>query len=266
MLDSTGQTFERGTHQWVSFHDVDGTTWMFDLTFLTSNWTCIYGQGCQGTVADPAVGAVQGCCSHGAYMIDNDDMDHVLEQAGRLTAEQWQHRTDVSTKDDIFVIDEEGDSMTRRVDGACIFLNRPEWNTGAGCALHYGAVANDEIPLTWKPSACWQLPFRLEELLDSANNSTFIVRPWYRGDWGEGGYEFPWWCTDDPAPLIGETAVYRSLRDELIALVGNEPYNRLATYIETNFTPASQTTRPDASVPVAAPRRRPSSEKDPPRS
>lgn len=238
---------------------------MFDLTFLTSNWTCIYGRGCQGTVEDPAVGATQGCCSHGAYMIDESDCDHVVKQASRLTAEQWQHRSAVATPADIFETDEDGDIKTVKVDGACIFLNRPGWNTGAGCALHYGALENDEMPLEWKPSACWQLPLRLEELLDSANNSTYVVRPWYRGDWGDGGYEFPWWCTDDPSPLVGETAVYRSLRDELIALVGIGPYDQLVAHIEATFTlaePAARPTSPmaDGSVPVAAPQRRISSD------
>ncbi|MEZ5168876.1 MAG: hypothetical protein R2695_21215 [Acidimicrobiales bacterium] len=35
-------------HEWVSFRDGDGNTWQFDVTFLTSNYTCIYGRGCPG--------------------------------------------------------------------------------------------------------------------------------------------------------------------------------------------------------------------------
>ena len=51
---------------------------------------------------------------------------------------------------------------TRVVDGACIFLNRPGFAGGAGCALHLAAVDADESPLDWKPSVCWQLPIRVD--------------------------------------------------------------------------------------------------------
>ena len=33
-------------HEWVSFEDPDeDRTWLFDVTFLTSNWNCIFGRG-----------------------------------------------------------------------------------------------------------------------------------------------------------------------------------------------------------------------------
>ncbi len=37
-------------HEWVSFEDPTGDdrTWVFDLTFLTSPWTCIFGGGAKG--------------------------------------------------------------------------------------------------------------------------------------------------------------------------------------------------------------------------
>ena len=43
-------------------------TWVFDVTFLTSNWTCIFGNGCQGVLTGPAPELVQGCCSYGAHL------------------------------------------------------------------------------------------------------------------------------------------------------------------------------------------------------
>ena len=51
---------------------------------------------------------------------------------------------------------------TRVVDGACIFLNRPGFAGGAGCALHLAAVDAGESPIDWKPSVCWQLPIRVD--------------------------------------------------------------------------------------------------------
>ena len=36
-------------HEWVSFEDPhEDRTWVFDVTFLTSPWTCIYGRGLPG--------------------------------------------------------------------------------------------------------------------------------------------------------------------------------------------------------------------------
>ena len=33
-------------HEWITFADEDGDNWLFDVTFLTSNYGCIYGRGC----------------------------------------------------------------------------------------------------------------------------------------------------------------------------------------------------------------------------
>ncbi len=42
------------THEWVSFEDPDEErTWLFDVTFLQSNWHCIFGNGCQGVLTGP---------------------------------------------------------------------------------------------------------------------------------------------------------------------------------------------------------------------
>ena len=46
-------------HEWISFEDPDeDRTWLLDATFLTSNWTCIYGRGCQGVLDEDATAAV----------------------------------------------------------------------------------------------------------------------------------------------------------------------------------------------------------------
>ena len=42
-------------------------------TFLTSNWTCIFGNGCQGVLTGPAPELVQGCCSYGAHLVNKKD-------------------------------------------------------------------------------------------------------------------------------------------------------------------------------------------------
>ena len=70
---------------------------------------------------------------------------------------------------------------------ACIFLNRPGFEGGAGCALHIAAVDAGDSPTEWKPSVCWQLPLRIDwqEIDDDTESAT--VRRWSRADWGEHG-------------------------------------------------------------------------------
>ena len=62
-------------HEWVSFDDhEEDRTWVFDVTFLTSSWNCIFGNGCQGVLTGTAEELVQGCCSYGAHFVDADDV------------------------------------------------------------------------------------------------------------------------------------------------------------------------------------------------
>ena len=80
------------SREWVSFDDEDEErTWVFDVTFLTSNWKCIFGQGCQGVLTGPAPELEQGCCSYGAHFIDKKDARRVEKIAATLTPEEWQY-------------------------------------------------------------------------------------------------------------------------------------------------------------------------------
>ena len=70
---------ENTEREWVSFEGVDvggdPVTWMFDATFLTSNYTCIYGRGCRGIREVDSTELEQGCCTHGAHLVGDDDAD-----------------------------------------------------------------------------------------------------------------------------------------------------------------------------------------------
>ena len=118
------------------------------------------------------------------------------------------------------------------VDGACIFLNRPGWPGGAGCALHQAAWAADERPMDWKPDVCWQLPLRLQEHTDEHGHVTSTLREWKRRDWGEGGHEFHWWCTDSADAFVGDDLVYVTLRDEIVEMIGEPVYQLLARQLK----------------------------------
>ncbi len=59
---------------WVEFFDPEDSEQIFkcDLTWLTSNWTCVYGDGCKGVFAEQPN---SGCCTEGAMYTDEDDVD-----------------------------------------------------------------------------------------------------------------------------------------------------------------------------------------------
>lgn len=206
-------------------------TWVFDATFLRSSWKCIFGEGCQGVLDVPAEELNQGCCSFGAHFVDDDDVAVVVRSAVRLTEKNWQFKKNAD-RHGFLKKARSGETTTRVVDGACIFLNRPGFPGGAGCALHIGALEADERPLDWKPNVCWQLPIHLEHSEDDTGYVTTIVREWKRRDWGVSGDEFHWWCTDSSDAFVGREPVYRYLKDELIETVGAEVYDQLVELLE----------------------------------
>jgi hypothetical protein len=229
-------------HEWVSFEDPDeDRTWVFDITFLTSAWTCIYGRGCQGVLTGPAPELEQGCCSYGAHFVDEEDEATTLAYAARLTSDQWQLRDVAIRKGGATKRDRAGTIKTRLVDGACIFLNRPGFAGGIGCALHRGALDAQERPLDWKPDVCWQLPLRLEDHTDDDGHVTSTLREWKRRDWGEGGFEFHWWCTDDDLAFVDREPVYVTLEAEIVEMIGCKAYDvfveHMASRVRSQYLP-----------------------------
>ena len=245
MARSTPVTLGRRhlAHEWVSFEDPhEARTWVFDVTFLLSRWTCIFGRGCQGVLTGPAEELAQGCCSYGAHLVDDDDESAVVAAAARLGPDQWQHRAK-GRRGGYLVTDESGARVTRQVDGACIFLNRPGFARGPGCALHVGALDAGERPLDWKPDVCWQLPLRREDEVHG-DRVTSTVRQWDRAHWGEGGAEFHWWCTESPDAFVGPGPVYERLREELIELTSPEAYALAAAHCEARVGRAKPLAHP----------------------
>ena len=117
-------------HEWISFADPDlEQTWLIDATFLRSNWTCIYGNGCQGVLDDPAPELHQGCCSHGAHFIDKEDLASVKKSVKRLTPEHWQN-FERGKNNKWLGKEKDGSDVTTTYKGACIFHNRPDFEGG----------------------------------------------------------------------------------------------------------------------------------------
>ncbi|MEM7092891.1 MAG: hypothetical protein AAF567_07805 [Actinomycetota bacterium] len=237
--DPTTVTALGSPTDWISFTDAENTTWLFDVTFLGSGWNCAFGSGCPGT--EPGDNGARGCCAHGAYLVDDEEREHVAAAATHLDPSIWENHDLVATDDDLFDrVDE--DTLTRSVDDACIFLNSPDFAGGHGCALHIGALRADEAPMTWKPTVCWQVPFRLEEYEDGSGTRTVAVRAWRRSDWGEGGDDFAYWCTEELPEAVEGSRTWQVHQDELRALVGDAPIDRLVEELVARGHQAPQET------------------------
>lgn len=239
-----------------NFEDpVDGTQWQIDMGFVSSNWRCIWGDsvggnGCQGILSEPAPERGEGCCSVGAELLDKDEARRIRTLGLSLDPAKFQFSA-VAAKEGFFADSGSAETVsTRVVEGACIFLNRPGFAGGEGCALHLAAIADDEDPIEWKPSICWQLPLKIEEQPDG----TKLLRRWRRSDWNKDSEdaEVAWCCTEDSdsensgsptaqqkAPgssgadaYQGDELVVESMANELRALVGPEVYVELRRRIK----------------------------------
>jgi hypothetical protein len=107
--------------------------------------------------------------------------------------------------------------------------------------------------MDWKPDVCWQVPLRLDEHTEDDGHVISHLREWKRRDWGEGGLEFHWWCTDDPAAFVGKDPVYKYLKDEITELIGSKTYKTLVKLLEEKRS----TPRPHPQVSLKNPTRKP---------
>lgn len=229
---------------WIEFTDPSDELEIFkcDLTWLTSYWTCIYGDGCKGVFADRPN---DGCCTEGAMYSDADDEARVLKAAADLTPDMWQFYMEARPKRfggdlQISDIDEDNERKTRTVNDSCIFLNRKGYEadgyTGSfGCVLHHLALKEGRHFVDTKPDVCWQLPmrrsFETREVGDREYSVT-VIGEYERLAWGDGGNDFDWYCTSDSDAHVGTQPVYISNRVELVALIGQEAYDILAKHCD----------------------------------
>ena len=203
----------------------DGETlWRFEPDFMRSSWTCIWGRGCKGILDHPAEDLQQGCCSVGAELPDLEEAMTVSALASTIPQGLWQHASAVDAND---VFSDETRSNTKVVDGACIFLNRPGFLGGAGCALHLAADDAGESPIDWKPSVCWQLPVRVDWAMQPDGVEHATVRRWTRTDWDDDGDTMAWCCTEEAEAYVGTQPVVDSLAEELAGIAGQHVYVEL---------------------------------------
>ena len=224
---------------WVEFANPANPEELFkcDLTWLTSYWQCIYGDGCCGIDADKPDA---GCCSDGAYYTNKEDEDRVLKAAKKLTRSEWQFYDQARAKKSggklqITEIGLDKDRKTRKVKDSCIFLNRvgyeaPGYTGSFGCALHHLAVREQVHFVDTKPDICWQLPLRrsweTREMGDK-EITVVVIGEYERLAWGDGGADFDWYCTSNSEAHVGRIPVYQSNKIELTKMMGEAGYSEL---------------------------------------
>ena len=122
--------FPRAFVEFVDPADAD-QVFRCDLTWLTSSYMCIFGQGCQGIYAESPDA---GCCTLGAHFADKDDEKRVATYVAQLDPRRCGSSSPDrrrSAQGDWVETDDEGERKTPvvEVDGqsACIFHNRTDF-------------------------------------------------------------------------------------------------------------------------------------------
>ncbi|RNL81481.1 hypothetical protein [Nocardioides marmorisolisilvae] len=241
--------FPRAYIEFVDPEDGD-QIYKCDLTWLTSNWTCIFGNGCQG-IYDTSPDA--GCCTLGAHFSDADDEKRVAAWVDKLDDSLWERRPEVATKKGTvsrkkWIELEDGERKTRVVKGktgpACIFHNSRDFEGGYGCALHALALREGVHFVETKPDVCWQLPirrtFRTIKRQDETEYTEVTIGEYDRRGWGPGGHDLDWYCSGNTEAHVGAEPVYLSNANELIALMGQASYDLLASACEKHLRSRSQ--------------------------
>lgn len=250
-------TLVGATIDWLEFKDpASDKVWRVPLSFMVSNWMCLFGQGCPGHVPKGSQHTYPdaGCCSIGTLIAEPQEIAHTDAMVKLLTPEDWDDKLRaIAEKKGHFRIrgakeldtDDEGEDIpdswfhpvnTRVVDRACIFSNRENGSAGKpGCAFVAMGLRTGKGHHEVMPPACWQLPFgqRYDE-----EDDVHVLVPWDRNYFGgqdeNGSHDawMQWWCVDAPDAYISPNSVYLTLEVEIRTLMGNEAYEEMRRLIE----------------------------------
>ncbi|HEY2298167.1 MAG TPA: hypothetical protein VGH43_10600 [Jatrophihabitans sp.] len=233
--------------------------YILDIGALTSNYRCIYGQGCQGTT--PLVGerpgqhrpadlSVTGCCrtspGYGRAIAEADDPEQPAATAGdtplrvqpyvdQLRPDEAQHYERIAAGEWLEESERPDglwDSRHATVSGNCIFLNTEMPNGKTGCALWHVAMRLGDDPKNARPYVCHSAPaaaFGAGVTADGTGERVFVtLRPHWFGWFAPEGY----FCTDDPAAYSAGEPVFRRMSSEYSTLLGAEVYAALLPTLE----------------------------------
>ena len=117
-----------------------------------------------------------------------------------------------------------------------------------------------------KPDVCWQLPLRRSyrdgERPDGTTYLEVTLAEYDRRGWGAGGHDLDWYCSGNPQAHVGVEPVFRSLRAELVELIGRRPTTSWSGTASSSWPPARSL--PLLVHPATAAARRPSAGTDAP--
>lgn len=213
------------------------TRYRVNVSFLLSRWHCIFGQGCPGVLITKA-SYDSGCCQIGVN-IGKEEIHRINAAVDKLTKEDADFIVDIQAGKWVKDGDKEDPDAryhTTIRDGACIFHNRDGGPSGvSGCALHAMAVRTGQSYMDTKPDICWQIPLGVTEESDDGLRTVTVDatpgRTWHSPRTDSLGAP-GWWCTETPDAYNGDEFVLYAMKDELIRLLGEVPYQKMADRIE----------------------------------
>jgi hypothetical protein len=229
-----------GPVDWVTFTGPSGKVYQANVSFLLSNYNCIYGQGCHGLLNRYTDFSDVACCERGVTFIDDDDFNHVSQMVTELTEEDCDNIDHVRTKG-WYISGKNGKPYkTRKMNDGCIFANRTGGSAGKpGCAFHHLAERTERHYADTKPYICWTVPLLFGNEIDLEEGGPEIIQisAFTSDSWGgdedrdgkRGHMGF--WCIDAPDAYGDSRAVYQSNGYELRKLMGNEDYDYMVELI-----------------------------------
>lgn len=232
-----------GPIEWLTFPAPDDPERQFriNVSFMLSNYRCIYGCGCPGLLNHHAQPDIA-CCELGVRFMDDDDFAHVSAMVDQLTPEDCDNLDHVRTRG-WYKLKGKRPYETKILGAGCIFANR----TGGpadkpGCAFHHLAGRLGVHPSETKPFICWTIPlnFSDEEPIEPDGPSTTIVSAFTADAWGgtadeeepDGRGHMGYWCVDTPDAYSGAEPVYRSMEHELRKGMGDAAYERMVELLD----------------------------------
>lgn len=214
-----------------------------DASFLMSNWTCLFGNGCPGlfTPNESVIRDDVGCCKDSFYVQDDEDQDKIVQMISQLTDDDWDiELSEEVEKNGWLMIGEDGEPKGRVFEGSCVFNNR---NGGSadqpGCAFVAMSRRTGGDHIDVMPNVCWMLPLKYEQVDDS--DFLFELGPWTIDKWFVerdhiNSIQNPgfcsWWCVDSPEPYVGAEPVYKAMERELRQVVGDHAYETIREALE----------------------------------
>jgi len=204
--------------------DDEGRQFRVNVSFLLSNYRCIFGCGCP-SVADGPPQPDLGCCAHGVEFTDDDDFQDVADAVAQLTEADADNLPLI--RKEWYYANRGVPFKTSLVGDACVFANREGGPTGKpGCAFHHLALRTGRHPADTKPEICWSVPlnFSDEEPVEPGGRETTIVSAFSSDAWGGKAH---WWCIDTPDAYIAREPVYLTFEYELRKMMGDASYERL---------------------------------------